>query len=61
MHVGNIWNLNMVHNNLYYDIQYTIEAWLSLVERTVRDGEVESSNLFASIPWQGRRHMIHAV
>lgn len=51
----------MVQNNLYYDIQYTIEAWLSLVERTVRDGEVESSNLFASIPWQGRRHMIHAV
>ena len=29
---------------------YVIEAWLSLVERCVRDAEVASSNLVASIP-----------
>ena len=28
---------------------YAIEAWLSLVERCVRDAEVASSNLVASI------------
>ena len=28
---------------------YSIEAWLSLVERCVRDAEVASSNLVASI------------
>ena len=29
-----------------------IEAWLSLVERRVRDAEAASSNLVASIPFQ---------
>ena len=31
------------------------DAWLSLVERCVRDAEVAGSNTVASIPWQGRR------
>ena len=31
-------------------LTYVIEAWLSLVERCVRDAEVASSNLVASIP-----------
>ena len=31
------------------------DAWLSLVERYVRDVEVAGSNPVASIPWQGRR------
>ena len=30
------------------------DAWLSLVERYVRDVEVAGSNPVASIPWQGR-------
>ncbi len=30
------------------------DAWLSLVERSVRDREVAGSNPVASIPWQGR-------
>ncbi len=34
------------------------DAWLSLVERCVRDAEVASSNLVASIPWQGHRKSI---
>ena len=29
------------------------DAWLSLVERYVRDVEVAGSNPVASIPWQG--------
>ena len=33
-----------------------IEAWLSLVERCVRDAEVAGSNPVASTPWQGRRN-----
>ena len=32
------------------DTEHNIEAWLSLVERCVRDAEVASSNLVASIP-----------
>ncbi len=32
-----------------------IDAWLSLVERCVRDAEVAGSNPVASTPWQGRR------
>ena len=31
------------------------DAWLSLVERCVRDAEVAGSNPVASIPWQGRQ------
>ena len=31
------------------DTEHNIEAWLSLVERCVRDAEVASSNLVASI------------
>ena len=31
------------------------DAWLSLVERYVRDVEVAGSNPVASIPWQVRR------
>ena len=34
--------------NLYYSIE-DVEAWLSLVERCVRDAEAASSNLVASI------------
>ena len=30
-------------------------AWLSLVERCVRDAEVAGSNPVASTPWQGHR------
>ncbi len=30
------------------------DAWLSLVERCVRDAEVAGSNPVASTPWQGR-------
>ena len=33
-----------------------IDAWLSLVERCVRDAEVAGSNPVASTPWQGRRN-----
>ena len=37
--------------NLYYTyVRNRDEAWLSLVERCVRDAEVASSNLVASIP-----------
>ena len=32
-----------------------IDAWLSLVERCVRDAEVVGSNPVASIPWQGHQ------
>ena len=32
------------------DTEHNIEAWLSLVERCVRDAEVASSNLVASTP-----------
>ena len=32
-----------------------IDAWLSLVERCVRDAEVAGSNPVASTPWQGHR------
>ena len=32
-------------------LTYVIEAWLSLVERCVRDAEVASSNLVASTLW----------
>ena len=31
------------------------DAWLSLVERCVRDAEVAGSNPVASTPWQGRQ------
>ena len=31
------------------------DAWLSLVERCVRDAEVAGSNPVASTPWQGHR------
>ena len=34
--------------NLYYSIE-DVEAWLSLVERCVRDAEAASSNLVASM------------
>ena len=34
--------------DLYYSIE-DVEAWLSLVERCVRDAEAASSNLVASI------------
>ncbi len=37
------------------EIKRHIDAWLSLVERCVRDAEVAGSNPVASIPWQGRR------
>ena len=36
-----------------------IEAWLSLVERCVRDAEVACSNHVASTPWQGHRDPFH--
>ena len=35
-----------------------VDAWLSLVERCVRDAEVAGSNPVASIPWQGRRKAV---
>ena len=45
------------HDNIYKSLVNSakqtlknIEAWLSLVERCVRDAEVASSNLVASIP-----------
>ena len=38
----------MLHN-------VNIDAWLSLVERCVRDAEVAGSNPVASTPWQGHR------
>ena len=38
-----------IPGRLYYTTK-GIEAWLSLVERCVRDAEVASSNLVASIP-----------
>ena len=37
------------------------DAWLSLVERCVRDAEVAGSNPVASIPWQGRRETLITV
>ena len=37
------------------------EAWLSLVERCVRDAEVVGSNPVASIPWQGHRRCWNPV
>ena len=38
--------------NLYYTyVRNRDEAWLSLVERCVRDAEVASSNLVASTIW----------
>ena len=47
----------MSHDNIYESLVNStkqtlknIEAWLSLVERCVRDAEVASSNLVASIP-----------
>ncbi len=36
-------------------IRQYFDAWLSLVERCVRDAEVAGSNPVASTPWQGRR------
>ena len=46
----------MSHDNIYESLVNStkqtlknIEAWLSLVERCVRDAEVASSNLVASI------------
>ena len=36
-------------------VKKLIDAWLSLVERCVRDAEVAGSNPVASTPWQGRR------
>ena len=38
------------------DEKTAIEAWLSLVERCVRDAEVVGSNPVASTPWQGHRN-----
>ncbi len=35
--------------------QHNSDAWLSLVERCVRDAEVAGSNPVASIPWQGHQ------
>ena len=45
-------NIDNSHN-LYYTIE-GIEAWLSLVERCVRDAEAASSNLVASISYMIR-------
>ena len=40
------------------DEKTAIEAWLSLVERCVRDAEVVGSNPVASTPWQGHRNLL---
>ena len=40
----------MTFFEFYIILTSVIEAWLSLVERCVRDAEVASSNLVASIP-----------
>ena len=37
-------------------INKEIEAWLSLVERCVRDAEAAGSNPVTSTTWQGRRN-----
>ena len=34
------------------------DAWLSLVERCVRDAEVAGSNPVTSITWQGHRKLL---
>ena len=39
-------------------LQLYIDAWLSLVERCVRDAEVAGSNPVASTPWQGHRKQL---
>ena len=49
-------NIDNSHN-LYYTIE-GIEAWLSLVERCVRDAEAASSNLVASI---GKNYLLRPV
>ena len=41
----------MTFLGIYIILRYVIEAWLSLVERCVRDAEVAGSNPVASIYW----------
>ena len=56
MHSGR----DRIKNDILMELTKTAEnktendAWLSLVERYVRDVEVAGSNPVASIPWQGR-------
>ena len=42
-----------VGNVFCFAKKITYGAWLSLVERCVRDAEVAGSNPVAPIPWQG--------
>ena len=57
----------MLTNNTLSDIIFiadgktAIEAWLSLVERCVRDAEVVGSNPVASTPWQGHRKILYLL
>ncbi len=47
-----ILKIRLTSAGIYIILPNVIEAWLSLVERCVRDAEVASSNLVASILYQ---------
>ena len=55
--------LSVVAGYLSFSIRFLIikiGAWLSLVERCVRDAEVVGSNPVAPIPWQGQ-DLVYAI